>query len=584
MALTAARSDLTISVVGEDETQAMLAEAQANMAALEGKIKSLQRTGQAQAATAGRQSSALGGLNSKMAGAAKGAEGLFEGLDKTKGAFEKIVGAVGFAGIAITGLVAIGGELLEWLSSSNAELAALDEELAKSKTDADAFAKSMDDMAKSIAGVVVSANTLEGKTASLRAKLAELQGDAVGAEFERRMMRELELRGQIAELETGMNEARAAQSKALAATASIQEELAEGMAREKQLAAEIAKVQMDAKLGIKDADAEITFTKSVLLQRTQDENRANRALLATTKLRTGELDGQVEALAEQRRLANEIMGIFSAQEFVDPSAVVDGAAPPKPPGGSRRPAAKTFEEELADIRAGNKDLREAQSLLWEDSLREARERESERLKIIADALKQEEAARKAAAEAATQMRIDETQPVYDFANALTSSLVPALSEVSAAMSEVTAIFDKYREGQIGVAEAVGMGATAIIAASAKAIGGVKAEAAVRAVYEGAMGFATLANPVISAGHFTAAAMLTGVATGVIGSGSGGDSKPARGIAARGPNTQQADNGGRDERKTIVINTIFGDKQSIAGAMRQAERSSRGTGYTRAVGV
>ena len=57
MALTAARSDLTISVVGEDETQKMLADAQANMSALEGKIKSLQRTGQEQAATASKQSS-----------------------------------------------------------------------------------------------------------------------------------------------------------------------------------------------------------------------------------------------------------------------------------------------------------------------------------------------------------------------------------------------------------------------------------------------------------------------------------------------------------------------------------------------
>ena len=62
------------------------------------------------------------------------------------------------------------------------------------------------------------------------------------------------------------------------------------------------------------------------------------------------------------------------------------------PTGPRRPD-KTFEEELADIRAANKDLREAQGLLWDDSLREAREREAERLKVIADALKAEEAAR-----------------------------------------------------------------------------------------------------------------------------------------------------------------------------------------------
>jgi hypothetical protein len=582
MALTAARSDLTISVVGEDETQKMLADAQANMSALEGKIKSLQRTGQAQAATASKQSSALGGLNSKMAGAAKGAEGLFEGLDKTKGAFDKIVGAIGFAGIAITSLVAVGGELVDWLMSSNDELAKLDEELAKTKTDAEAFAKSMDAMATSIAGVVVSANTLEGKTASLRAKLAELQGDAIGAEFERRMMRELELKGEMAELDAGMDAARAAQSKATAATASIQKELTEGMAREKQLAAEIAKVQMDAKLGIKDADAEITFTKSVLLQRTQAENKANRDLLATTTKRTGELDAQVEALAEQKRLANQIMGMFSTQAFVDPAAVVDGAEPPKPPTGPRR-AVKTFEDELADIRAANKDLREAQGLLWDDSLREAREREAERLKVIADALKAEEAARKAAAEKATKMRLDETQPVYDFADALTSSLVPALGEVGTVMSAITAQFDRFREGQASLTEALAGGATEIAAFAAKSIGGVKAEAAVRAVYEGAMGFATLANPVISAGHFTAAAMLTGVATGVIGSGGGGGGEKKRGIP-RAENTQQGRNEDGGGMKTVVINTMFGDRQSIAAGIRQADRSTRGTGYTRGVGV
>ena len=129
MALTAARSDLTISVVGEDETQKMLADAQANMSALEGKIKSLQRTGQAQAATASKQSSALGGLNSKMAGAAKGAEGLFEGFDKVKGVFEKASSAAMFFAPVIAGVGTAVIGAISALVGLNAGLSAHEEAL-----------------------------------------------------------------------------------------------------------------------------------------------------------------------------------------------------------------------------------------------------------------------------------------------------------------------------------------------------------------------------------------------------------------------------------------------------------------------
>lgn len=159
-----------------------------------------------------------------------------------------------------------------------------------------------------------------------------------------------------------------------------------------------------------------------------------------------------------------------------------------------------------------------------------------------------------------------------------------MPELGSALSEVQAITDKLVEGKISLNGALAAGAAAIAANAAKAVGGVRAEAAVRAVYETAMGFATLATPPISAGHFAAAAMLGAVAGGVGGSGgSRGGGGGARGGAS---NSGGSSSGGAG----VIVNNVhnyqmgFGDRQTMIAAQRQGERSARGTGIGAGAGV
>ena len=118
------------------------------------------------------------------------------------------------------------------------------------------------------------------------------------------------------------------------------------------------------------------------------------------------------------------------------------------------------------------------------------------------------------------------------------------------------------------------------------MGGVKAEAGVRAIFETAMGFATLvSNPVESAGHFTAAAMFGLAAGGVLktgaSSGAGGQKAPA----TRAASTTASSNTGGGGPITNVYNLQTGivDGQSTARAFRQAEQQARNTGMASAGG-
>lgn len=162
----------------------------------------------------------------------------------------------------------------------------------------------------------------------------------------------------------------------------------------------------------------------------------------------------------------------------------------------------------------------------------------------------------------------------------TGLVATSMPEMGSALSEIEAITAKVVEGKLSLANALAAGATAIAANAAKAIGGVRAEAAVRAAYEIAMGFATLANPFESAGHFTAGALLGAVAAGA-GGGGGGRGKGGGGGGASGGN------GGGSSGPTTIVNNFsmgIGDRQTIMQAQRQAERSSRGTGIGARSGV
>ena len=599
MALSAARTDLTVSVVGEDETQQAIEQANANMRQLEARLKSLQAAGRGQAEVAKTQSGALDTVNGKMKGLAGMAEGAVEGVDKVKGAFEKVVGVVGFVGPAIAGVVAGVMELVDSFGGASAEVARLTSELEASKKRSDEFSVSMKTLKASVDAAMVSTTALSGSTSALRSRLAQLRGDVLGAEFERRNAEVLKVQQEIESTEERMLKVREAQTKASQMEAEARAALKRGVEEEAALRQQVERDQMDRKLGLNQSDMEAVQLRQQLLQATINENKAARDALATAQLRDASLEKQVESLVEQRNLLQQIAKETETAIFAMPE--VEAPKPAKPSGGQSAEARRKAELDRAE--------REAQAIIdalqmqlgamYEEGLEEleldqelaaeARARDERRRKELEEARKASEEAMKLQQELAEKARFDMTDPVYAFADALRGSLIPELDAFTGVMDKVMAQFDAFREGQVSLTQAIAAGATEIVASAARSIGGVKAEAAVRAIYETAMGFATLGNPVISAGHFTAAGLLAGVATGVISTGGGAaKSASAGGLGKPATSTGMAmgsSGGGGGGSVTNVYNLNAGvvDGQSTTRAFRRAEVQSRNTGFAMAGG-
>jgi hypothetical protein len=163
--------------------------------------------------------------------------------------------------------------------------------------------------------------------------------------------------------------------------------------------------------------------------------------------------------------------------------------------------------------------------------------------------------------------------------------VPAFGEIGNVIGQVSDQFARYKAGQTSMTNATIQGASAIAGAIAKQVGGVKAEAGIRALFETAMGFATLANPVESAGHFTAAAMFGLAAGGVLktgaSSGAGGQKAPATRTAST--TATSGSGGGGPITNVYNLQTGIVDGQSTARAFRQAEQQARNTGMASAGG-
>lgn len=169
---------------------------------------------------------------------------------------------------------------------------------------------------------------------------------------------------------------------------------------------------------------------------------------------------------------------------------------------------------------------------------------------------------------------------------LTQMAVPAFGEIGTVLSQVTEQLQRYKDGQTSMTKAVTNSASSIAGAIAKQVGGVKAEAAVRAIFETAMGFATLvSNPVESAGHFTAAAMFGLAAGGVLKSGAsasaGGQKAPP--TRASATTASSGSTGGGSITNVYNLQTGVVDGQSTAQAFRRAEQQARNTGMASAGG-
>jgi hypothetical protein len=581
MALSAAKSDLTLSLVGEDETAQMLAEARDRVGALETKLKSLKTAGDQAAAAAQKQMANYKALNSQMASTAKSAEGVMDGFNKVQGAVGKVTSALGFYGAAITGAIAIGSELVSSLVSL---FTTVDKQAVAFKK----LTEKVDDYTEAL------------KTATIEAKKFSSDSSVAAAGVAAAELALAKKRGIDAEI--GLAEIKVRDAEAVVAKEAADKALDEARA----VYDEATQMNRGAHSERRILEEEIRKRESTRSKefRAANFDAAKRAAQEKAELekRRGTLDAAVKdsdkAYAEvQKRFeqAQELHRASVALATEPPIITLDATEitpDPKPRGGGRAARKQTFDEFLADLVKQGQAERKVQEEIARDEAIARQERLKAYDKALEDELKaQQEAAearRKFMEEQAAMERMSVAQPVLDFAEALTSNLVPALGEVEGLMNKVTDIFEKFSDGQATMTEALGQGAMEIAAFAAKSIGGVKAEAAVRAVYETAMGFATLATPALSVGHFTAAAMLAGVATGVISTGGASGAAASKGMGKPSSSTGNGGGGGtggNDGQITHVYNMMAGviDGQSTTRAFRRAELQSRGSGFATAGG-
>ena len=585
MALSAARTDLTVSVVGEDETQQAIEQANANMRQLEARLKSLQAAGRGQAEVAKTQTSALDAVNGKMKGLAGVAEGAVDGVDKVKSAFDKVLGVVGFVGPAIAGIAAGVVSLVEELGILEPKMSRSEEQFWANRDAAKAYAVELKDVSKAIADAESAADSSAGSFRSLAREMLGLVGD----ETEKAALsRVLDLE-ELAERET-----------------EVGKKFFEAQRQEAELANQL---EAQRKARLKTADELRKVDESILFfQKNRNLEHAEtmklRRVLIQDELSDIEdaekaFERQLEAVTRNVTNLEAVLGLFGQRR----EAAEKAAETPARPRGGGRSGVDRRRQEL------DRAEREAQAIIdalqmqlgamYEEGLEEleldqelaaeARARDERRKKELEEARKASEEAMKLQQELADKARFDMTEPVFAFADALRGSLIPELDAFTGVMDKVMAQFDAFREGQVSLTQAIAAGATEIVASAARSIGGVKAEAAVRAIYETAMGFATLGNPVISAGHFTAAGLLAGVATGVISTGGGAaKSAAAGGLGKPAASTGMAmgsSGGGGGGSVTNVYNLNAGvvDGQSTTRAFRRAEVQSRNTGFAMAGG-
>ena len=313
-----------------------------------------------------------------------------------------------------------------------------------------------------------------------------------------------------------------------------------------------------------------------------------------------------EGLSLERQL-RQALGL--KVEPIKPVAPVVPVVPKVPPGGARKPEEDFGRNETLLAFA---NVYEEIAKMDEEAIKRGEENTRLRLENeqkVAEAMK------------ALDLRIEvkDFAPLADDVASATSAMLAfgdaigaaaeAFPDLSDALSETMGIWSAYgdkvaaiqamvADGTKTSAEATVMaedektkaliaGTTAGLAAVAKSIGGLRAEYAVRAAGELAAGFATLANPVESAGHF-AAAGLYAIAAGTSPPSGGGGARGAGAAGGGGPETLMTTSAPRAERepRTIVYNfsTLIADRQQVGRAIRDSELASERNGYGRRRGV
>ena len=678
MALTAARTELNVSLVGEDETIRMLEDAKKRMGELEAKTRTLTGATKAQTDAAKAQQAAAVGVNDRLKGLAERAEGVVGGVDKVKGAFEKVVGVAGFLGMAIQGVVSAATFLIDIFDDSEEKAAALEAQMKRNKAETDRLKASTDALTTSMAQMQAATGQAAGVLASERAVLAEMRGDVelaemerTGAAVEQRKLRGIELtqketdaekqrlsavnemidaQARISSAETKrerlLGEARKAELRAISAfnKTELKERAASLRAEALVLTANLSIEQARLDIATRNRDTmdegirvlreqqkvnkeiidqqllDLGKPKTVqkpggggggggrpiadeLAQREDDwekfsaqlfreaRERAEyarhlRQMSADERERQKKLKGEPEMFAEAERMRKRIADELAAL----PGDVTAKAFDPL--RGELQKSAKALDEFLASrVAVGDRSV-----ILFEEeeAIAAAYDKQREALDKVKASMGELGDARGKAIEEADKMReaIARALPaevVGNFATGLEQLgqiQAPVFEAVQESLAGITAQMSKFKEGQTSLASALVGSASAIAGAVAKKVGGVKAEAGVRAAFEVAMGIATaFTNPAESVGHFAAATAFGLLAGGVIkpsgGGASGGQKAPAAPAAA----TRESTIGGMGGSITNVYNLQTGivDGQSTAMAFRRAEMTARNTGMASAGG-
>lgn len=676
MALTAARTELNVSLVGEDETIRMLEDAKKRMAELEAKTRSLTGATQAQTQAAKAQEAATTSVNGTLGRMAGAISGPLEGIGKLKESLNKGIEIFGFLGSGVTAVITAFNFLSDAFDDSDEKAAALEAQMKKNKAETDRLKASTDALSSSLARMQAATGASAATLAASRAELAELRGDTETARFEREGVAVEQLKGKIGELRNEeakregerknavreefqarneiealeskqqqlLRDARREENKALRDFSKVDARERAAALRAEALVVGASVVTQRAKLdlALKNRDAideanvglqeEIKLTKEITNQRLINLGKPDmpeargagggradqgpspediaRQLAEEEALRQERRDRandfRIEELDEerkhQRRLALAGVGeenLATLRETRDKVAAELASLPHGAMAAAFAPLKTELEKRLVELDALAKQ--HAQMGIAEyfdqeaaDKVLSTWEAEQKAVEGVVAALSTLGETRLKAAEDAAKMReqLDRENLagyVTNFSDALQTLgqvQAPAFEVVSESLAGINAQMGKFKDGQQSLTTAIVGSAGAIAGAVGKKIDSVKVEAGIRALFETAMGFATLGNPAESAGHFTAALMFGLVAGGAIKAtpraGDGGGSKaPAKAAAS----TRDSTMGGGGGSITNVYNLQTGivDGQSTAMAFRRAEMTARNTGMASAGG-
>ena len=680
MALTAARTELNVALVGEDETIRMIEDAKKRMGELEAKTRSLTGATQAQTQAAKAQQAATSGVNDMLGRLGGAIAKPLDGIGKLKEAISKGVEVFGFLGMGVNGAITAFDFLSDAFGNGQEEAAKLTAALDAQKKQLDATKKAAADYASVVASMNATAAGAAAGAANDAIELAKLQGNlerAAQLTTENKIKQaadavektKAEYKAAVAEGDKAAADAKkfSEQSKKEIDVLLRKEDELKSLKRQGRIAdANAARVEYDALLrrndesqaALKAANAAFEASKNTadellgqqMIQQeiTAELEKQQKTAAATTKevkeqnkekekpakprgggggggkrqpVEDPEEVARREAMllrAEADEIARVVKALYEEQQAreANEAAMLSATKLMRDEVGTTLPALrqqmmrdlaalpsgelfesirKQLQEQVKAVDAQMGDLRALANVEDADLLQQATDKQVQALDKLQESYLNLGEAKAKALEESIKLREElERGEIAGSVNQFSEALqqlgqmqAPVFEVVTESLAGINAQMGKFKEGQQSLTTAIVGSAGAIAGAVGKKIDNVKLEAGIRALFETAMGFATLGNPAESVGHFTAAAMFGLVAGGVIpttsksGKDGGGSKAPAK-TEAKSRDSMMGGGGGQ---VTNVYNLQTGivDGQSTAQAFRRAEMQARNTGMASAGG-